>query len=147
MYVGLCVKNTDREELVSTVSEIVSRRLPDFKTNELTSYFVHCTQHFYGKGRNRPNENVKIVPHGDSVNAEISHIVVRNSDKATALRIKTVTDTLMNEVKCSNEFPHITAYTPHGVSPAESNKYVGLNNDEVTIIPYSKIISLRSIFF
>ena len=88
MYVGLCVKNTDREELTSTVSEIVSRRIPDFKTDELTPYFVHCTQHFYGKGRNRPDESVKIVPHGDTVIAEVSHIVVRNSDKAIALRVK-----------------------------------------------------------
>ena len=131
-YIGFAVGSDDKEEM----DAFVDQRVPQ----DGTKYIHHCTYEFYG-----PKSTVKVsqdclLP-GQTVIAEIDCLVIRKADGASAFRISRL-EYEGKELKIPKGQPHITAKIPIHEKPACANGFVGLTDDTVEIINFTKTIRL-----
>ena len=131
-YIGFAVGSDDKEEM----DAFVDQRVP----LEGTKYIHHCTYEFYG-----PKSTVKVsqdclLP-GQIVTANIDCLVIRKADGASAFRISRL-EYEGKELKIPKGQPHITAKIPIHEKPACANGFVGLTDDTVEIINFTKTIRL-----
>ncbi len=131
-YIGFAVGSDDKEEMGALVDQYVPQ--------EGTKYFHHCTYEFYGpKSSVKPSQD-SLLP-GQTVIAEINSLVIRKADGASAFRISRL-EYQGKELKIPKSQPHITAKIPIHEKPACANGFVGLTDDTVEIVNFTKTIRL-----
>ena len=72
------------------------------------------------------------------VEVEISKLVIRKSDRASAYFVKNI---IFNKKNIYIDNPHITSKIPHNENPVISQSFVHLADDSVEIIEFNKIIN------
>jgi len=131
-YIGFAVGSDDQEEMDAFVDQHVKQ--------EGTKYIHHCTYEFYGvKSTVKVNQDC-LLP-GQTVIAEINSLVIRKADGASAFRISRL-EYEGKELKIPKGQPHITAKIPIHEKPACANGFVGLTDDTVEIVDFTKTIRL-----
>lgn len=131
-YIGFAVGSDDKEEMDSFVDQYVPQ--------EGTKYNHHCTYEFYGsKSSVKPSQD-SLQP-GQTVSAKIDSLVIRKADGASAFRISKL-EYEGKELKIPKSQPHITAKIPFHEKPACANGFVGLTDDTVEIVNFTKTIRL-----
>lgn len=126
-YVGLCVTSNDADRLR------VDTDIPG------TYYNHHTTQFFHGISKKWKASPFDTVPHGESINAMVTHRVTQKSSGAVAYRVDLI------GVPCANPTPHITSFMPRGMKPAEANNFVGLSDETVRVEVLTEPITLTLI--
>jgi thymidylate kinase/Fe2+ or Zn2+ uptake regulation protein len=132
MYIGLAVYDQDRKILTDFAKTHVTEE-------NFVVYNHHCTQVFIGKSGLR--KDIKLVKPGQKVVALIDGLVIRNSDHATAYRIKSLESNGV-PIQTPSACLHITAIIPSNEKPMVSNSFVGLTNSSVQIIPFEYHLEL-----
>jgi hypothetical protein len=131
-YIGFAVGSDDKEEMGALVDQYVPQ--------EGTKYIHHCTYEFYGpKSSVKPSQD-SLQP-GQTVSAKIDSLVIRKADGASAFRISRL-EYEGKELKIPKSQPHITAKIPIHEKPACANGFVGLTDDTVEIVNFTKTIRL-----
>ena len=102
-----------------------------------THYNHHVTQFYHGAGKKWKPSPFETVPHGTIVSAKITHLVIQNKTGAAAYRVD------LQGIECSNTCPHITSFMPHGMKPMDSNKFVSLSDDSVTVIEMEEPMEIK----
>ena len=131
IYIGFAVGPDDKEQMTAFVDQHV--------TQPGTKYIHHCTYEFYGAKSSVKVTKDSILP-GQTVIAHIDSLVVRTADNACAFRIGKL-EWGNKEIKLKQQ-PHITAKIPSHEKPACANSFVGLTDDRVKIINFTKTIKL-----
>jgi hypothetical protein len=130
IYVGLAVSEKDRTLLTDFVNQYV---------NSGIIYCHHITQVYLGSKKSIKNYTNLILPE-ERVTANINSLVIRKEDNASAFKVNL-------DIFCENKTPHITAKMPINVPPAQSNAFVGLTDNTVTIIECDFTLELTGFYY
>lgn len=131
-YVGFFINDEDKLELMKFISNHNK-----YRKSLGTFYVDHITQVFYGNGKQ--NQDFEPFTNNEMVDIHLENLVIRKSDGACAYSAKVFVDGI--KINFQNRHSHLTGFMPEGIPPVESNKFVGLRDDSVEIIPINKMLS------
>jgi hypothetical protein len=126
-YIGAAVSSEDRRVLMEFVEKHVPGQVG------FTTYLHHMTQRYIGGKMPKVLDFTPFLP-GETITRHICALVVRKSDKASAFRISPFPGDAPNF--------HITAKLPSGLKAMASNGFVGLNDNNVSVIKMDYPIDL-----
>lgn len=120
-YIGIFINEKSRTILNTILSHYYD--LYDDtnnNSNKFNKYIDHITIYHSSNGDKNvlcgdlPLTNTKCT-------FEIDTLIIRKTDGLSCIIVKNITDDNGNIIKTVNNYPHITLYTPYGVSPMCSN--------------------------
>jgi hypothetical protein len=123
-FIGLFLSDEDRLDLTHFVNSKVIG-------NNFTIYNHHLTLSY------KPTDLKNQIQPLQYLEVEISKLVIRKSDGASAYFVKNI---IFNEKNIYIDNPHITSKIPNTENPVISQSFVHLTDDSVEIIEYNKII-------
>ena len=118
-YIGIFIDDKSREFLDIIVKQYWNK----YNFNKYNKYIDHITVYHSSNG----DKNFlcsDLPPTNTKCTFEIDTLIIRKSDGMSCITVKNITDDNGNIIKTVNNYPHITMYTPYGVSPMNSNNII-----------------------
>ena len=136
IYVGCAVNTEDKQHLTE-----LCKQLANVSDANGKMYIHHMTQQYFGAKITQPKT---IIEPGSIYQVTIDALIVRKIDNACAYRICRDKSPIFESM---HSIPHITVWMPRGIEPVESNKFINLADDTVTIYQLDYSINLVGFWF
>ena len=118
-YIGLFIDDMSREIL----NECVKLHFEHYNSNKYNKYIDHITIYHSSNG----DKNIigcKLPQINTKCSFNVEKLIIRKYDGLSCITVKNITDINGNIIKTVNNYPHITLYTPYGISPMVSNSMI-----------------------
>ena len=126
-YIGIFITEHSRIILNQMLHSVYHYGAFD-NSSTYTKHIDHITVYHSSNGDKNILEELPAVY--TQCKFDVDKLIIRKSDKLCCITVKNITDVNGNSVKTTNKYPHITLYTPSGVSPMTSNNIIRLSMED-----------------